>query len=65
MTTTSSTVDLTDTKATDGSRDSSAEDEVYTTARSGTAGITSMFLTASEGVPTGDPCASGTRKRTT
>ena len=63
MTTTSSTVDLTDTKATAGSRDSSAEDEVYTTARSGTAGITSMFLTASEGVPAGDPCASSTRKR--
>ena len=63
MTTTSSTVDLTDTKATAGSRDSSAEDEVYTTARSGTAGITSMFLTASEGAPTGDPCASSTRKR--
>ena len=63
MTTTSSTADLTDTKATAGSRDSRAEDEVYTTARSGTAGITSMFLTASEGVPTGDPCASSTRKR--
>ena len=63
MTTTSSTVDLTDTKATAGSRDSSAEDGVYTTARSGTAGITSMFLTASERVPTGDPCASSTRKR--
>ena len=63
MTTTSSTVDLTGTKATAGSRDSSAEDEVYATARSGTAGITSMFLTASEGVPTGDPCASSTRKR--
>ena len=63
MTTTSSTIDLTDTKATAGSRDSSAEDEAYTTARSGTAGITSMFLTANEGVPTGDPCASSTRKR--
>ena len=63
MTTTSSTADLTDTKAMAGSHDSSAEDEVCTTARSGIAGITPMFLTASEGVPTGDPCASSTRKK--
>ena len=63
MTTTSSTVDLTDTKATAGSRASTTDDEVYTTARSGTAGITSMFLTASEGIPNGDPCASSTRKK--
>ena len=63
MATTSSTVDLTDTKATAGSRASSADDEAYTTARSETAGITSMFLTASEGIPTGDPCASSTRKK--
>ena len=63
MMTTSSTIGLTDTKATAGSRDSNAEDDVFTTARSGTAGVTSMFLTASEVVPTGDPCASSTRKK--
>ena len=50
MTTTSSTVDLTDTRATVGSHTSSAEDEAYTTARVRTAGTSSMFLTASEGI---------------
>ena len=63
MTTPSSTVDLTDTRATAGSHTSSAEDEAYTTARVGTAGTSSMFLTASEGVPTRNPCASSTRKK--
>ena len=62
-TTASSTVDLNDTRATAGSHTSSAEDEAYTTARVGTAGTSSMFLTASEGVLTGNPCASSTRKK--
>ena len=63
ITTTSSTIDLTDTKATAGSHASSVEDEAYTTARGRTAGTSSMFLTASEGIPTGNPCASSTRKK--
>ena len=64
MTTTSSTVDLTDTRATAGSHTSSAEDEAYTTARVRTAGTSSMFLTASEGILTGNhPRASSTRKK--
>ena len=63
MTTTSSTVDLTDTRATAGSHTSSAEDETHTTARVRTAGTSSMFLTASKGILTGNPCASSTRKK--
>ena len=63
MRTTSSTVDLTDTRATAGSHISSAEDEAYTTARVRTAETSSMFLTASEGKLTGNPCASSTRKK--
>ena len=51
MTTTSSTIDLTDTKATAGSCASSAENEAYATANARTVGKTSMFLTASEGIP--------------
>ena len=64
MTTTLSTIELTDTKATAWSRVGSTDEEGYTTARTETAGLTSMFLTASEGIPTGDPCASSTRKKT-
>ena len=63
MPTTSSTLDLTDTKATAGSHASSAEDEAYTAARVKTVGTNSMFLTASEGMLTGNPCASSTRKK--
>ena len=62
-TTTSSTVDLTDTRATAGSHTSSAEDEAYTTARVRTAGTSSMFLIASEGILTDNPRASSTRKK--
>ena len=58
MPTTSSTIDLTDTRATAGSHASSTEDEAYTTARVRTVGTNSMFLTASEGILTGNPCAS-------
>ena len=63
MPTTSSTIDLTDTRATAGSHTSSAEDEAYTTARVRTVGTNSMFLTASERRLTGNPWASGTRKK--
>ena len=63
MPTTSSTLDLTDTKATAGSHASSAEDEAYTAARVKTVGTNSMFLTASEGILTGNPCARSTRKK--
>ena len=63
MTTTSSTVDLTDTRATAGSHISSAEDEAYTTVRVRTAGTSSLFLTANEGILTGNPRASSTRKK--
>ena len=63
MTTTSSTIDLTDTKATAGSCASSAENEAYATANARTVGKTSMFLTASEGMPTSNPRASSTNKR--
>ena len=60
---TSSTFDLTDTRATVGSHTSSTEDEAYATARKRTVGTNSMFLTASEGMFTGEPCASSTRKK--
>ena len=60
---TSSTFDLTDTRATAGSRTSSTEDEAYATARMRTAGTNSLFLTASEGMLTGKPCASSTRQK--
>ena len=63
MPTTSSTIDLTDTRATDGSHASSTEDEAYTTAGVRTVGTNSMFLTASEGILTGNRCASSTRKK--
>ena len=63
MPTTSSTIDLTDTRATASSHASSTEDEVFTTARMRTVGTNSTFLTASEGVLTGNPCASSTRKK--
>ena len=63
MTTTSSTIDLTGTKATAGSCASSAENEAYATANARTVGTTSMVLTASEGMPTSNPCASSTRKK--
>ena len=63
MATTTSTVDLTDTRATAVSHTSSAEDEAYSTARVRTAGTSSMFLTASEGILTGNPRASSTRKK--
>ena len=63
MTTTSSTIDLTDTKATAGSLASSAGDDTYVTAKTKTTGTSSMFLTASEGLLAGNPCASTTRKK--
>ena len=63
MTAKSSTVDLTDTRATAGWHTSSAEDEACTTARVRTVGTSSMFLTVSEGILTGNPCASSTRKK--
>ena len=47
MTTTSSVIDLTDTKSTAGSQTSSVEDDIYATARVRTTGTDSMFLTAS------------------
>ena len=63
MPTTSSTIDLTDTRAAAGSHASSTVDEAYTNARVRTVGTNSMSLTASEGVLTGNPCASSTRKK--
>ena len=60
---TSSTFDLTGTRTTTGSHTSSTEDEAYATARMRTVGTNSMFLTASEGILTGKPCASCTRKK--
>ena len=57
-----STLDLTDTRATAGSYTSSTEDEVYATDRMRT-GTNSLFLTASEGMLTGKPCASSTRQK--
>ena len=52
-------------EATAGSHTSSAEDDTYATAKSRTAGTSSMFLTASEGMLAGNPCASSTRKKDT
>ena len=63
MTTTSSTIDSTDTKATAGSRASITEEETYSTANARTAGTTSMFLTANEGMLAGNPGASSTPKK--
>ena len=63
MTTTSSTIDLTGTKATACSCASSAENEAYANANARTVGTTSMFLTASEGMPTSNPCDSSARKK--
>ena len=63
MTTTFSVKDLTDTKATDGFHTSSMDDDTYATAKARTTGTGSMFLTASEGVLAGNPCASSTRKK--
>ena len=57
-----STLDLTDTRATAGSRTSSTEDEAYVPARMRT-GTNSLFLTASEGMLTGKPCASSILQR--
>ena len=57
-----STLDLTDTRATADSHTSSIEDEAYATARMRT-GTNSLFLTASEGMLTGKPCASSTRQK--
>ena len=57
-----STFDLTDTRATAGSHTSSTEDEAYATSRMRT-GTNSLFLTASEGMLTGKPCASSTRQK--
>ena len=50
MTTTSSTIDLTDTKATADSHTSSVENDTYDAANAKPAGTNSMFLTASEGI---------------
>ena len=63
MTTTSSVLDLTDTNATAGSQTSSMEDDTNATARVRTTGTHSMFLSASEGVLAGNPCARSTRKK--
>ena len=57
-----STLDLTDTRATAGSHTSSTEDEAYDAASMRT-GTNSLFLTASEGMLTGKPCASSTRQK--
>ena len=57
-----STLDLTDTRATAGSHTSSTGDEAYATARMRT-GTNLLFLTASEGMLTGKPCASSTRQK--
>ena len=62
MTTNSSVIDLTVTKATEGSQTSSVEDAAYVTARALTTGTDSLYLTASKGVLEGSPCASTTRK---
>ena len=63
MTTTSSTINLTATKATAGSYASSTQNEAYGTANARTIGATSMFLTANKGMPTSNLCASSTHKR--
>ena len=63
MTNTSSVKDLTDTKATARSQTSSVENDTYATAKLRTTGTGSMFLTSSEGVLAGNPCASSTRKK--
>ena len=63
ITTTSSIIDLTDIMATAGSQTSSVEDDTYATASARTTGPDSMYLTASEGVLAGNPCASSTRKK--
>ena len=57
-----STFDLTDTRATAGSHTSITEDEAYATARMRT-GTNLLFLTASEGMLTGEPCVSSTRQK--
>ena len=61
MPTTSSTIDLTDTRATAGPHTSSAVDEAYPRVRN--VGTNSTFLTASEGILAGNPCASSTREK--
>ena len=63
MTTTSSVIDLTDTKATAGSQTSRVEDDTYATVKVRTTGAGSIFLMASEGVFAGNPWASSTRKK--
>ena len=63
MATTSFTLDLIDTKATAGSQASSVEDKTYATARARVTGTDSVYLTASEEVLAGNPCASSTRKK--
>ena len=60
MTTTSSIIDLTDTKATAGSQTSIVEDATYEFARARTSRTDSLYLTASEEVLAG---ASITRKK--
>ena len=62
MTTTSSTIDLTDTEAIAGSQTSSVEDATYATDTARMTGTDSLYPTASEGVLAGNTCASNTRK---
>ena len=63
MTTTSSVIELTDTKATAGSQTSSMEDAAYATASARTTGTDSLNLTASGGVLETYPCASSTSRK--
>ena len=63
LTTSASVINLTDATATAGSQTSSVDDNTYATAKVRATETGSMFLTASEGVLAGNPCASSTRKK--
>ena len=56
----STTAELSSTKATLGSQ---TEDTVYVSADTMVSGPSTLHLTADNGVPSGYPCASSTRKR--
>ena len=62
ITLTSSTLDLTDTKAAAVSHASSGDDNTHATARAHVTETNSFYLAADEGVPAGNTCASSTRK---
>ena len=55
-------MDLTDTEATAGSHASSVEEDTVATAKATVADVSSLVLTADDGVPSGNPCATTTRK---